>query len=95
MESRGIALLIRDLGWVGGQQHAPAALPQERTGTHCTGGWVGPRAGLNVCEKFRPRRDFFKTRSPDPPARSQSLYRLSYPGTLLTLVQTQIHIPIY
>ena len=33
---------------VSGQQHAPAALyPQERTGTHFTGGWVGPRAGLD------------------------------------------------
>jgi hypothetical protein len=35
---------------VSGQHHAPAALcPGERTsGTHCTGGWVGPRAGLQV-----------------------------------------------
>jgi len=35
---------------VSGQRHAPAALyPQERTpGTHCTGGWVGPRAGLDT-----------------------------------------------
>ena len=32
---------------VSGQQHAPAALyPRERPGTHFTGGWVGPRAGL-------------------------------------------------
>ena len=30
---------------VGGQRHAPAALPGP--GTHCTGGWVGPTAGLN------------------------------------------------
>ena len=31
-----------------GQQHAPAALyPRERYGTHCTGGWVGPRASLD------------------------------------------------
>ena len=31
---------------VSGQQHAPAALyPRGRPGTHCTGGWVGPRAG--------------------------------------------------
>ena len=31
-----------------GQQHAPAALyTQERHGTHFTGGWVGPRAGLD------------------------------------------------
>jgi len=30
------------------QQHDPAALyRQERPGTHCTGGWVGPRAGLD------------------------------------------------
>jgi hypothetical protein len=30
-----------------GQQHAPAALyPWERPSTHFTGGWVGPRAGL-------------------------------------------------
>jgi len=28
--------------------------PQEkRPGTHCTGGWVGPRAGLDECEKSR------------------------------------------
>jgi len=35
-------------GGVSGQQHAPAALyPRERPGTHFTGGWVGPRAGLD------------------------------------------------
>jgi hypothetical protein len=28
--------------------------PRERRGTHCTGGWVGPWAGLDVCEKSRP-----------------------------------------
>jgi hypothetical protein len=35
---------------VSGQRHAPATLyPGERTpGTHCTGGWVGPRAGLDT-----------------------------------------------
>jgi len=33
---------------VSGQQHAPAAFyPQERPGTHCTEGRVGPRAGLD------------------------------------------------
>jgi hypothetical protein len=33
---------------VWGQRHAPAALyPRERPGTHCTGGWVGPRTGLD------------------------------------------------
>jgi len=40
---------------VGGQRHAPAALPPgKRPGTHCTGGWVGPRAGLDGCGKSRP-----------------------------------------
>ena len=33
---------------VSGLWHAPAALyPRERPGTHFTGGWVGPRAGLD------------------------------------------------
>jgi hypothetical protein len=31
--------------------------PRERPGTHYTRGWVGPRAGLDVCEKSRPHRD--------------------------------------
>jgi hypothetical protein len=45
---------------VGGQLHAPAALPPEKIPwTHCIGGWVGPRAGLDGCEKSRPHRDFF------------------------------------
>jgi hypothetical protein len=39
---------------------------------------VGPKAGVEVCEKSRPHRDSI----PDHPARSQSLYRLSYPGPL-------------
>ena len=62
---------------VRGQRHAPAALYlRERPGTHCTGGWKGPRAGLDRCGKSRPTG----IRSPDRPARSQSLYRLSYPA---------------
>jgi len=40
---------------VRGQRHASAALyPRERLGTHCTGGWVGPWAGLDRCGKSRP-----------------------------------------
>jgi len=54
---------------VGGQQHTPT--PRERPGSHCTGGWVGPRV-----ENLAPTRIW----SPDHPARSESLYRLSYPG---------------
>ena len=37
------------LDGVGGQHHAPAALPRERPGTHCIGGWVALRAGLDGC----------------------------------------------
>ena len=40
---------------VGCQRHAPATLPTgKRPGTHCIGGWVGPRAGLYGCEKVLP-----------------------------------------
>ena len=40
---------------VGVQHHAPAALPPgKRTGTHCIGGWVGPRVGQEGCGKSRP-----------------------------------------
>jgi len=39
---------------VRGQRDAPVALyPRERPGTHCTGGWVGPRAGLARCGNSR------------------------------------------
>jgi hypothetical protein len=41
------------------QHHASAALPPvKRLGTHCIGGWVGPRAGLDGCGKFRPPPGF-------------------------------------
>jgi len=33
-----------------------ALYPRERPGTHCTGGWVGPRAGLDRCGKSRRHR---------------------------------------
>jgi hypothetical protein len=137
---RGIAVSFLDTGarrgWVVTTTPRPL-YPRERPDTHYTGGWVGPRAGPDVCEKSRPHRDFFffffllvsctlvvwnccgirrktaccgffhyeksdgfgrertrdlgfqrparKTprptkplRTPDRPARSQSLYRLSY-----------------
>ena len=45
--------------WVGDQRHTPAALPPgKRPGTHCTGGRVGPRAGLDGCGKSRPPLGF-------------------------------------
>ena len=50
---------------LGGQRQAPAALSSE-TRIHCTGAWVVPRAGLDLCGKSRP-------------ARIESLYLLRYP----------------
>jgi len=32
--------------------------PRERPDTHCTGGWVGPRADLDRCGKSRPPPGF-------------------------------------
>jgi len=41
-----------------GYQHTPAAIsPRERHGTHCTGGWVGPRAGSGQTENLAPHRN--------------------------------------
>jgi hypothetical protein len=38
--------------------YAPAALPPgKRPGTHCIGGWVGPRTGLDKCGKSHTHRD--------------------------------------
>ena len=58
--SRGMlcSFLNTTLEGVRGQRHAPAALyPRERPDTRCTGGWVGPRAGLDRCGKSRPHRN--------------------------------------
>ena len=52
--------------WVGGKGHAPAAWsPGTRRGSYCTGGWVGPRAGLDEWRKSRPPPTGI--RSPDLP----------------------------
>ena len=43
-------------GWLVSTTPRPL-YPRERPGTCCTGGWVGPRAGLDGCGKSRPHRD--------------------------------------
>jgi hypothetical protein len=76
---RGIALLFLDLGTSRGWMFSTTSQllhPQKRPSTHRTGRWVGPRAILDVCEKFNPTGIW----SPDHPAHSQLLYRLNYPG---------------
>jgi hypothetical protein len=57
---RGTALSFLDLGarrWLMVSTTPRPLYPRERPGTRCTGGWVGPRAGLDVCEKSHPHRD--------------------------------------
>ena len=78
------SFLTTALEGVRGQRHAPAGLyPRERPGTHCTGGWVGPRVGLDRCVKSRSHRDSI----PDRLSRIQSLYRLSYPAHCVVKVK--------
>ena len=61
-------------------RQAPAALPTvKRPGTHCTGGWVDPRIGLDGRGKFL----FYRHSIPYRPARSESPYRLHYRGPRL------------
>jgi hypothetical protein len=57
---RGVALPFRDLcarkELVVSTTPRPL-YPRKIHGTDCTGGWVGPSAGLDVCEKSHPHRD--------------------------------------
>ena len=58
--SRGITLLFLDHSTRRGEESESRPvrfLPRERPGTHCTEGWVGPRADLDRCGKSRPHRD--------------------------------------
>ena len=78
--SGSIAQLFLNVGTGSGvwSSSRPGRLyPRERPGTHCTGGWVGPGAGVDSCEKSR----LTGIRSPDLPARSESLYWLRCPGS--------------
>ena len=61
-------------GGEGSASRPGRSLPRERPRTHCTGGWVGPRAFWTGAENLA----LIGIRPPDRPARSQSLYRLRY-----------------
>jgi len=74
------------MGWVVSATPRPL-YPWERPGTHCIGAWMGPSAGLDGCGKSRPPSGI---RLPDRPARSESLYRLGYPGPSTPNNQEQI-----
>jgi hypothetical protein len=71
-------LLILNLGtrwgWVVSVTPRPRCTPGERTsGTHLTGGWVGPRAGLDT-EARRKILCLCRGSNPGHPVRNQSLY---------------------
>ena len=92
--SEGIALLFHDQQHqkgVRGQRHVPAALyPRERPGTHFTGGWVGPRAGLDRCGKSRFYRDSIPgTSSPQPVAIPTELSRSTHSSLYVFLISRQ------
>ena len=58
---------------VGGQRHAPAALPTgKRLGIHCIGGWDGPQGRSGRVQKILTPTGI---PSPDHPSRSQSLHK--------------------
>jgi hypothetical protein len=63
------------MGWMVNATPLPL-YPRERLGTHCIGGRVDPGPFWTGAEILSPTG----LRSPDRPARSESLYRLSYPG---------------
>ena len=67
---------------VGGQRHAPAALPQGKTRQPFHSRLGGPQGRSGRVRKIRPLTGI---RSPDRPARSESLYGLSYRGPQETL----------
>jgi hypothetical protein len=64
------------MGWVVNDTSRPI-YSWWRSVSHWTEGWVGRRTCLEGAEDLAPTG----IRSPDRPARSESLYWLSYPGT--------------
>jgi hypothetical protein len=70
--------LTSALDGVGGQRRNPAAFPPRKTRYQLYRRLVGPKAGLDGCGISPPPPAGI--RPPDRPVRSESLYRLSYPG---------------
>ena len=70
--------------WLGGQRHTPAALPPGRTCYQLYRRMVGHQ---DQSGRVRKLSSPTRIRSPNRPARSQSLYRLSYSGTILCIYQ--------
>ena len=82
MRSRSSALIFSLTSAINGvcdQRHVPAALPSGKTRYPLYRRLGGPQGRSGRVRKFSSPTGI---RSPDRPARSESLYRLSYPGTI-------------
>jgi hypothetical protein len=66
--------------WVVNATPRPLYPQGNRPSIHSIVGWVGPRAGLEGCGTSHLPTGI---RSSDHPSRSESLYRLSYPGPVI------------
>ena len=67
--------------WVRGQRQAPTALPpEEKPGTHCTGGWVTPGPVWMGAKNLAPHRD--STPGPSSPLRVAVRTTLSRPNPI-------------
>jgi hypothetical protein len=76
---------------VGGRCHALAALPPGKTRYQLYRRLGGPQGQSEQVQKILPPSGI---RSPDHPARSESLYQLSYPSPLLQKCTSQ-NLPIF
>ena len=82
--------LTSALDGVGGQRHAPAALPPEKDPVSVVqeAGWT-PGPVWTGAENLAPKG----TRSPDRPARSEPLYRLCYPDSHFHMYLSKSFLP--
>ena len=71
------------MGWVVNAKPRPL-YPRERSGTHCLGGWVGPRAGLDRCGKSHPHRDSIP--GPFSPQRVDIATTISRPIIIIIII---------
>ena len=74
---------------VGDQRHAPPTLPPGNTRYLLYRGLVGPQGRSGRVWKISLLTGF---RSPDRPSRSESLYRLRYPGPQILYIYIYIYI---
>jgi hypothetical protein len=59
VEYRYCSTLFLASAIIGGQRHAPAALPPGGRGAYCIGDCVGPRAGINGKGKSHATLEFY------------------------------------